>query len=112
VDPGYDAFIETVGRTLRLQKLGTTGFIFDAFFFRSCSRHECNHFLTARWWRSTILRHSATMCINQHISQWMLDTRVPADDYADIRADLSAIALLCIVTKSTLQLIPVSGIKR
>jgi hypothetical protein len=109
VDAGYDAFIETVGRTLRLQKLGTTGFIFDAFYFRSCSRHECNHFLTARFF---ILTHSATMCINEHISQWMLDARVPADDYADIRADLSAIALLCIVTKSTLQLIPVSGIKR
>jgi hypothetical protein len=54
---GYDVFIETVGRTLRLQMLGTTRFIFDAFYFRSCSRHECNHFSTARGWRSTILTH-------------------------------------------------------
>ncbi len=30
---GYDAIIETVGRTLRLQMLGTTGFIFVAFYF-------------------------------------------------------------------------------
>jgi hypothetical protein len=37
VDAGYDAFIATVGRTLRLQMQGTTGFIFVAFYFRSCS---------------------------------------------------------------------------
>jgi hypothetical protein len=32
---GYDAFIATVGRTLRLQMLGTTGFIFVTFLLRS-----------------------------------------------------------------------------
>mgnify|MGYP000456850898 CR=1 FL=1 len=35
VDAGYDAFIATVGRTLRLQMLGTTGFIFVTFLLRS-----------------------------------------------------------------------------
>jgi hypothetical protein len=32
---GYDAFIATVGKTLRLQMLGTTGFIFVTFLLRS-----------------------------------------------------------------------------
>ena len=35
VDAGYDAFIATVGRTLRLQMLGTTAFIFVTFLLRS-----------------------------------------------------------------------------
>ena len=35
VDAGYDAFIATVGRVLRLQMLGTTGFIFVTFLLRS-----------------------------------------------------------------------------
>jgi hypothetical protein len=35
VDAGYDAFIATVGRALRLQMLGTTGFIFVTFLLRS-----------------------------------------------------------------------------
>jgi hypothetical protein len=35
VDAGYDAFIATVGRTLRRQMLGTTGFIFVTFLLRS-----------------------------------------------------------------------------
>jgi hypothetical protein len=35
VDAGYDAFIATVGRTLRRQMLGTTGFIFVAFLLRA-----------------------------------------------------------------------------
>jgi hypothetical protein len=35
VDAGYDAFIATVGRTLRRQMLGTTAFIFVTFLLRS-----------------------------------------------------------------------------
>ncbi len=35
VDAAYDAFIATVGRTLRRQMLGTTGFIFATFLLRS-----------------------------------------------------------------------------
>ena len=35
VDAGYDASIAIVGRTLRLQMLGTTGFIFVTFLLRS-----------------------------------------------------------------------------
>ena len=35
VDAGYDAFMSTVGRTLRRQMLGTTAFIFVTFLLRS-----------------------------------------------------------------------------
>jgi hypothetical protein len=35
VDAGYDAFVSTVGRTLRRQMPGTTGFIFVTFLLRS-----------------------------------------------------------------------------
>jgi hypothetical protein len=79
VDAGYDAFIATVGRTLRLQMLGTTGFIFVTFLLRSVystmlavalqlrdTGEEC-HGVTSR---------CDALCYNEysHISQWMYYT--------------------------------------
>ena len=108
VDAGYDAFIATVGRTLRLQMLGTTGFIFVTFLLRSVfstmlavallrdSDKECPEAKTI-----------CDACYNEytHISTWMAFTPEFQQAIILISSPVAQlVALWGMTTKSTLQL--------
>ena len=113
VDACYDAFIATVGRTLRLQMLGTTAFIFVTFLLRSVfstmlavilqlrdSGKECSETGTF-----------CDACYNEytHIAQWM--TYTPEFQLMAILISspvAQLVALWGMTTKSTLHLMMTS----
>jgi hypothetical protein len=113
VDAGYDAFIATVGRTLRLQMLGTTGFIFVTFLLRSVfstmlavalqlrdSDKECPGAKTI-----------CDACYNEytHISTWMAFTPEFQQVIILISSPVAQlVALWGMTTKSTLHLMTTS----
>jgi hypothetical protein len=79
VDAGYDAFIATVGRTLRLQMLGTTGFIFVTFLLRSVYSTMLAVALQLRDSDKScpgVTNSCDSLCYNEysHISKWMFHT--------------------------------------
>jgi hypothetical protein len=113
VDAGYDAFISTVGRTLRRQMLGTTGFIFVTFLLRSVystmlavafqlrdSDKDCPEGKT-----------SCDACYNEytHIANWMYHTPEFQQAIILISSPVAQlVALWGMTTKSTLHLMTTS----
>jgi hypothetical protein len=76
VDAGYDAFMLTVGRTLRRQMLGTTGFVFVTFVVRSVFSIL---YATAFQFRDTRTASCPGVCDECHnayyvITMWMVYT--------------------------------------
>ncbi len=114
VDAGYDAFIATAGRALRLHMLGTTGFIFVTFLLRSMysimlavslqlqnADKEC-HGVTSRC-------DASCYNVHMHFSAWMFYT--PEFQLMIILVSspvAQLVALWGMTTKSMLQLMKTS----
>ena len=113
VDAGYDAFIATVGRTLRLQMLGTTGFIFVTFLLRSVfsTMLAVALLLRDRDKQCPGAKNFCDACYNDytHIVQWMYYT--PEFQLVIILISspvAQLVALWGMTTKSTLHLMMTS----
>ncbi len=112
VDAGYDAFIATVGRMLRLQMLGTTGFIFMTFLLRSVysTMLAVAHQLRDVDKECPGVNTICDACYNEytHISHWMSYT----PEFQVIMLISSPVAQLValwgMTTKSTLHLMMTS----
>jgi hypothetical protein len=113
VDAGYDAFIATVGRTLRRQMLGTTAFIFVTFLLRSL---YSTMLAVAYQLRDVDKSCSETetlcdACYNEysHISAWMTHTPEFQQVIILISSPVAQlVALWGMTTKSTLHLMMTS----
>jgi hypothetical protein len=112
VDAGYDAFMATVGRTLRRQMLGTTGFIFVTFLLRSVYTIMNAVALQLRDYskqcgRATATSYCDATCHNvySHISFWISNTpEFPLMIMLISSPVAQLVALWGKTTKSTLQL--------
>ena len=113
VDAGYDAFIATVGRTLRLQMLGTTGFIFVTFLLRSVFSTMLAVALQLRDIDKECpgAKTACDACYNEytHISTWMLYMPEFQQVIILISSPVAQlVALWGMTTKSTLHLMMTS----
>jgi hypothetical protein len=113
VDAGYDAFIATVGKTLRRQMLGTTGFIFVTFLLRSVFSTMQAVALQLRDLDKECpgAETRCDACYNEytHISEWMYHT--PEFQLVIILISspvAQLVALWGMTTKSTLHLMMTS----
>jgi hypothetical protein len=113
VDAGYDAFMATVGRTLRRQMLGTTGFIFVTFLLRSVYTIMNAVALQLRDYskqcpgRATATSYCDATCHNvySHVSFWISNTpEFPLMIMLISSPVAQLVALWGMTTKSTLQL--------
>jgi hypothetical protein len=114
VDAGYDAFIATVGRTLRLQMLGTTGFIFVTFLLRSVYSTMLAVALQLRDADKScpgVTNGCDSSCYNEytHIVKWMFHTPEFQQVIILISSPVAQlVALWGMTTKSTLHLMMTS----
>jgi hypothetical protein len=116
MDAGYDAFIATVGSTLRLQMLGTTGFIFVTFLLRSVFSTMLAVALQLQDFgkecpgaKTFCDAHASCYTEFSHISSWMYFT----PEFQQVTILISSpvaqlVALWGMTTKSTLHLMMTS----
>ncbi len=114
VDAGYDAFIATVGRTLRRQMLGTTAFIFVTFLLRSVFSTFSAVAYQLRNYDSEcpgVTNTCDVSCFNvyTHISRWMHYTPEFQLVFVLISSPVAQlVALWGMTTKSTIHLMMTS----
>jgi hypothetical protein len=111
VDAGYDAFMSTVGRTLRLQMLGTTAFIFVTFLLRSVYSTMQAVAYQLRDVDKSCSETLCDACFNEysHMSAWMTYTPEFQQVIILISSPVAQlVALWGMTTKSTLHLMMTS----